>query len=206
MQSYLTIKNQCAYETVIKRSKFIGCSFIVYDEQSAAQKLKEVKSEYGGATHYCYAYILSPDSSQSKYSDDGEPAKTAGYPILQAINSYSLYNTMVVVVRYFGGVKLGTGGLSRAYFDCASGALKLSGIKKYIYSVLFEAVCNYSNADNISRHIEKYGLITERQFDNEVKISAACPVEHYQNLLDGIMQISGGNVEIKIIDKKFYAY
>lgn len=108
MTDYLTIKNESVFETVIKRSRFIACSFIVADESEAAKKLKQIRAQYPSASHYCYAYVLQNDNT--KQSDDKEPNKTAGFPILEAIKNSGLYYTMVAVIRYFGGIKLGTAG------------------------------------------------------------------------------------------------
>lgn len=205
IESYLTVKQEGVCENVVSRSKFIGRSYIVSDENDAAEKLKKLKTEYPQATHYCYAYVLSPQSSVTKHSDDGEPVKTAGFPILEAVKSRSLYYTMAAVVRYFGGVKLGTGGLSRAYSDTALKVLDLSGIKKYVYCTLFEAQFDYAYLSAVSAAVENGGTVLERLFDSKVKISAAYPQGEFDKILGEIMDITAGSAALSEKGKRYIA-
>lgn len=107
-----SIINKEVFEITIKNSKFIGIIQHIECRNDIKNILSEIKNEYKNATHYCYAFTLVNDKG---FSDDGEPNKTAGLPILQLIESEDLANVIVVVVRYFGGIKLGPGGLIRAY-------------------------------------------------------------------------------------------
>ena len=106
-----------------KGSKFIAYAYPVYSEQEVKEKLEEVRKLEYAARHHCYAYTLHPDKSAWRANDDGEPANTAGKPILGQIQSNDLSNVLIVVVRYFGGVKLGVGGLITAYRAAAADAL-----------------------------------------------------------------------------------
>src|SRR5699024_3018119 len=99
-------------EITIKNSKFIGVIIPIESKEDIKERLSELKTEYKNATHYCYAFKLINDKG---FSDDGEPNKTAGIPILNVIEGENLINVLVVVIRYFGGIKLGPGGLIRAY-------------------------------------------------------------------------------------------
>ena len=116
-----SIKENSNYQIEIKNSKFIGCLFKINCKEEVTQLLETVKNTYKDATHYCYAYIL--EDSQ-KASDDGEPGGTAGMPILNVLQSNNLINVLAVVIRYFGGIKLGAGGLLRAYSEAANEATK----------------------------------------------------------------------------------
>ncbi len=107
-----SIINKEVFEITIRNSKFIGIIEPIEGRNDIKNILSEIKNEYKNATHYCYAFTLVNDKG---FSDDGEPNKTAGLPILQLIESEDLVNVIVVVVRYFGGIKLGPGGLIRAY-------------------------------------------------------------------------------------------
>jgi uncharacterized YigZ family protein len=205
IESYLTVKRESVYESVVSRSKFIGRSFYISDENDAAEKLKKLKSEYPQAAHYCYAYVLSPQSSVTKHSDDGEPVKTAGFPILEAVKSRGLYYTMAAVVRYFGGVKLGTGGLSRAYSDTALKVLDLSGVKKYVYCAVFEAQFDYAFLGAVGAAVENGGTVLERLFDSKVKITAAYPQGDYDKLKGEIMDITGGSAAVSEMGKRYIA-
>jgi uncharacterized YigZ family protein len=105
-------------------SKFIGIALPVADETEAKKKLGEVRNVYHDARHHCFAYVIGPDKSTVRYNDDGEPSGTAGRPILGQIRSKDLTNVLVVVVRYFGGTKLGVRGLIDAYKSSASEAIR----------------------------------------------------------------------------------
>lgn len=109
------------YEVTIKHSKFIGVIIPIESLNDIKDNLNKLKEEYKNATHYCYAFKLIDDKG---CSDDGEPNKTAGYPILNVLKKKNLVNVMVAVVRYFGGIKLGAGGLVRAYTNACSELLK----------------------------------------------------------------------------------
>ena len=107
-----TIRTQTEYEIVINKSRFIGILCPVSDVEEVSLYLEEAKELYPGATHYCYAYIID---AFKKASDDGEPSKTAGMPMLNVLEKNGLDHVLAIVIRYFGGVKLGAGGLVRAY-------------------------------------------------------------------------------------------
>lgn len=112
-----TIKNEITNEIIINKSRFITIITPVNDLDKIKDKLKNIKKTYKDATHYCYAYIIN---NQQKCSDDKEPSGTAGMPILNVLKNNDLTNILCVVVRYFGGIKLGAGGLTRAYSSSAS--------------------------------------------------------------------------------------
>src|SRR5262245_12954892 len=114
-------------------SKFFAFSFPVKNEDEVKSRLRELRELYPDATHHCYAFVLNPDQSAQRANDDGEPSNSAGKPILRIIISAGLTNTLVVVVRYFGGTQLGIPGLIQAYGDSAKLALEASERKeKYV--------------------------------------------------------------------------
>lgn len=110
-------------EIEINKSKFISYKFELNSLQQTKEILQELKVQHKKATHICWAYVYSKEVVSEKCSDDGEPSGTAGHPILNIIKKKNLTNTMVVVVRYFGGIKLGAGGLTRAYTKATAGVL-----------------------------------------------------------------------------------
>lgn len=110
-------------ELIEKKSKFLGYVFDVTSASEVEEHIKMLKKEHKKSTHICYAYSISSDVVLAKAVDDGEPSGTAGRPILNVIEKKNLKNVLVCVVRYFGGIKLGAGGLVRAYTKCASEAL-----------------------------------------------------------------------------------
>ena len=128
MEKFKTIleKNTTA-EIIEKKSRFIANLFYVETPQEAEDKIKQVKKKYYDAKHTCFAYItLNGNEIQKKCSDDGEPSGTAGAPMLEILEKQSIYNVVVIVTRYFGGILLGTGGLVRAYSDSLKEAIKKS--------------------------------------------------------------------------------
>ena len=134
-----TIRTQTEYEIVINKSRFIGILVPISDVEEVALYLEEARELYPNATHYCYAYIID---QYKKASDDGEPAKTAGMPILNVLEKNNLDHTLAIVVRYFGGVKLGAGGLVRAYSQSVVETLNqaqiVTKVSEPYYSILFD--------------------------------------------------------------------
>lgn len=128
MSEYKTLSDKAMFEETEKRSKFISYAFPVESEEEVRQNLKDIKAKYWDARHWVYAYRLAENNTE-KYSDDGEPSGTAGLTVMNAIKSFDLKNVLIVVVRYFGGVLLGSAGLRKMYGSGATNALKNSKIK-----------------------------------------------------------------------------
>jgi uncharacterized YigZ family protein len=126
--TYRTLKQPSTGEFRERGSKFLAFAYPVEDERSFRQALEEIKGRYADASHHCYAYIFSPGNPVSKSNDAGEPANTAGKPILRQILSKELMNTGIIVVRYFGGKLLGVPGLINAYGNAALSAIENAGI------------------------------------------------------------------------------
>lgn len=126
--SFLTIESPASGIYKSKGSKFLAFAVPVYSEQEIKQQLDEFRKQYFDARHVCYAWMLGEDREHFRANDDGEPSGTAGRPILGQINSKQLTNILIVVVRYFGGILLGTGGLIVAYKEAAADALNNANI------------------------------------------------------------------------------
>lgn len=159
-----SIKNNDRYEEIIKYSKFISLIFRVYSKEEVTTTLNKIKKEYPNATHYCYGYVIDNDI---KSSDDGEPSKTAGLPILNQILSNHLNYTLIIVIRYFGGVKLGTGPLTRAYAKVARNVINKNNIvtleKGYNININF----NYNDIKDVE-YILGNSKIINKTFDNDI--------------------------------------
>jgi uncharacterized YigZ family protein len=137
LDTYFTIAVPSEGEYKEKGSKFIAFTYFVSDESSIKEKLEQLKKEHFKATHHCYAYRLGIDGKNYRANDDGEPSGTAGRPILGQIDSFGLTNVLIIVVRYYGGTKLGTSGLINAYREAAKNALEKSQkIEKIIESII----------------------------------------------------------------------
>lgn len=130
IDSYITVSVNAREEMIINKSRFIGYAAPCADEQEALAMLQRVREEHKSATHHCYAYIIGENSGIMRYSDDGEPGGTAGMPIMDVMRNQYVVNCCIVVVRYFGGVLLGTGGLVRAYTRSAQAALEAAGVAR----------------------------------------------------------------------------
>ena len=154
-----------------KGSKFIAYSFPVHSEENVKEKLEEVKKLEHSARHHCYAYILNPDKSAQRANDDGEPSSTAGKPILGQILSNDLTNILIVVVRYFGGVKLGVPGLIRSYKTAALDAISNSEIITKIIKEQFAVSFKYPQMNEVMRLVKEYNLeVVNTDFQIECKL------------------------------------
>lgn len=155
-----------------KGSKFIAYAFHVKDEDEVKSRIAEIKKKEYAARHHCYAYILNPDKSAQRDSDDGEPSNTAGKPILGQILSNNLTNTLIIVVRYFGGVKLGVGGLINAYRNAAAAALENIVIEQHFVKEVFSVYFQYPEMNNVMRIVKDLNLnVIEQNFELECQLT-----------------------------------
>ena len=155
-----------------KGSKFIAYTFHIKDEDDVRARMAEVRKKEYAARHHCYAYVLNPDKSIQRDSDDGEPSNTAGKPILGQLLSKDLTNTLIIVVRYFGGVKLGVGGLINAYRSAAKGALKNITIEKRYVKEVFVVNFQYPEMNNVMRLVKDLKLdVIRNKFEIECELT-----------------------------------
>ena len=141
-----------------KGSKFISYLFTVYSEAAVKEKLKEIRKKEHSARHHCYAYIINPDKSLQRANDDGEPSSTAGKPILGQILSNDLTNILIIVVRYFGGVKLGVPGLIRSYKTAASETIINATIITKTIKEYYEVSFKYPQMNDVMRLVKEFDL------------------------------------------------
>ena len=178
-----TINKDFSYTEIIKKSKFLTFLHPITTQEQAKTLLEKYKKEYSDATHICYAYIL--DENTFKYYDDGEPTSSAGIPIYQALKNNNVIYTLAVVIRYFGGTKLGVGGLTRAY---SSGVLTLVTSENLVdYKKLNEYLIEmpYSLYDNFMYHINNKGIaLNDKQFLDTIFISLNLDEETLNELKD----------------------
>lgn len=159
----LSIKNNDKYELIVKSSKFISLLYKVNNIDEVNNIFENIKKEYPNATHYCYGYIID---NIVKSSDDGEPSKTAGNPILNQIEANNLNYTLIVVVRYFGGIKLGTGLLTRTYAKVAREVIKKNNIISLEEGYDIDIVFNYDNIKEIDYILNDSNVISKSFNDN----------------------------------------
>lgn len=173
-----TISNDVMKETVINKSRFIAHLYKVNNIDEVREKLDYINNKYSDATHNCYAYSVS---SYKKASDDGEPSGTAGLPILNVIESNDLTNVLFIVTRYFGGIKLGAGGLVRAYTNSITNALNEVNIKALERKIIFEITFKYDDVKTID-FILKDEEIIEKDFDLNIKYKVISNYESYNEI------------------------
>ncbi len=168
-----------------KGSKFIAYSYPIYSEQEAKERLEEVKKIEYSASHHCYAYILHADKSAWRVNDDGEPSSTAGKPILGQIQSNDLTNILIVVVRYFGGVKLGIPGLIRSYKTAAAFAISDTEILTKTIKKHYEVSFKYPQMNDVMRLVKEFDLeVINTDFMIDCKLIFAAPKSKATNVVD----------------------
>lgn len=157
-----------------KGSKFIGYAFYVENEDNVKTILSEIKKKHHAARHHCYAYKIGIEDIKTRFNDDGEPSHSAGEPILGQITAKDLSNILIVVVRYFGGVKLGVGGLIRAYKTAAKDILDKCKIETKTIDKKISVIFEYKDINIIMRFIKDNKLnIIEKKIENSCKIIIA---------------------------------
>ena len=168
-----------------KNSKFFGYAFPVTSEEDVKENLERLRKEHFSARHWCYAYQIGTEKIQYRANDDGEPNNSAGMPIYGQIQSFEVTNILVVVVRYFGGVKLGVGGLISAYKIAAQMALENSEIVERTIDKHFIISFGYAHMNKVMRIIKEKNLqIVSQKMEMDCEIEIATRKKNVQNLLD----------------------
>lgn len=196
---YSTIKSLVRLKTKVEGSAFIATATCVNSEEDAKEWILKISSEFFDATHNCFAWRIKKAQDESlKFSDAGEPRGTAGKPILSAIQSENLYNVLVVVTRYFGGVKLGTGGLSRAYRQSAQSVLqKAEKVKKWVTS---EITLSYplTMTGKVSQIFSKYDIrVKDRGFEKDATAMIVVRSSLLEKVKKALMEATCGQVKFK---------
>ena len=168
-----------------KNSKFYGYAFPVTSEEEIKNHLDSLRKQHHGAVHFCYAFQLGTDKIQYRANDDGEPSNSAGMPIYGQIQSFGITNVLVVVVRFFGGVKLGVGGLISAYRTAAQMALEESQIIEKTIDISFEISFDYKNMNKVMRVIKEKNLeIVSQEMNESCKIVIATRKKNAEMIFD----------------------
>lgn len=183
-------------EIVINKSRFIGIMIPISTDQEVKEILKELNKEFPKATHYCYAYRVL---GKEKSSDDGEPAGTAGRPMLEFLINNNLENILVVSIRYFGGIKLGAGGLLRAYVDSCRSVYNVAKVFKVEKHQVYELVVDYKYYDALRNYLlHEEGTIQETSYLEEITINYLTSSLSKEDLLE----ITNGNIKINSLGEK----
>lgn len=203
MSGYTTVARASRAEITEKRSRFIATVVPVKTEEEATKKLNEIKKEYADARHNVYAYNIR-ENNAARYSDDGEPAQTAGLPVMDLIKKTGMTDVLVVVTRYFGGILLGTGGLVHAYTKAAKEGLIAAGPVNMMLSKEVFIKCDYTLLGKIQSHILAKGFKSgEPEYSDAVLISVFVPEEEAEKFASEMIDLSNGRAEIKFGEIKF---
>ena len=196
---YYTIKTPARGEIKIKGSRFLAECVQVTSVEIARGMLEQIRRREHAATHHCFAYRIGATGERAfKYSDDGEPSGTAGRPIYDVILGRDLTNILVVVTRYFGGTKLGTGGLARAYAEAAGLAVEKSGQVKNFLTETLQVQIPFPLYDRLMKLVQKSGADqTGAEYSDQVALSLQVRRSRVDRLVADITELSGGKAVIK---------
>lgn len=204
LTTYLTVNPDGSDEQLIQKSRFIGHVARTETEEEALNFIAKIKSEHAAATHNCSAYMIGEHDLIQKANDDGEPSGTAGVPILEVLKKQQLKDTTIVVTRYFGGIKLGAGGLIRAYSSTASLAVKTTGVVKrqlmqgYTISVAYTLLGKLENEIRQSDY-----QLEDIQYLDNVTFTIYSEVDDIEQFKNWIVDLTNDQASIKEIATKY---
>jgi uncharacterized YigZ family protein len=198
-----TIKDFREFSFKEKASEFIAIVYPVDNNETASNQLNEIRKKYFDASHHCYAYKLK--SGEEKYSDDGEPKATAGLRILNAIEHFDLSDVLLVVVRYFGGTKLGVGPLGKAYYNASIEVLNTTEIltKTLFQHILIEV--DFSFVSHVHRVINHYSaIIADSEYSNIAKFYCFITPNDFELINIELSNLTNGQILIKLLPNQKY--
>jgi uncharacterized YigZ family protein len=188
-------------EYTIKKSRFIATVQEITNEEMAQHVLEETKKRFWDARHHCYAWQIGPAGQLQKSNDDGEPAGTAGRPILEVLRKTGITNTIIIVTRYFGGIKLGASGLIRAYSHTAALGLEAAQIADYIPHRAALLTFDYTFMNMLERRLAADQIIiTDREFSNAVTFHLHIPQENIENFRTAVTNLTNGTAVLELKD------
>lgn len=193
---YYTIEHEGQGRLTEKMSRFLAFAFHVTTAEEARATVKRMANEWHDARHVCWAYMLGPSRTEYLSNDNGEPSGTAGRPILGQINSAGLTDVLVVVVRYFGGIKLGTPGLIAAYREAARLALEDSGRKEVVEEGQLTLTCRYEAVNGVMKIVKELGLaIVEQEMGMDCRYVLSMPLSMVTGVRGRLEKLQGVRME-----------
>lgn len=203
-EKYCSISGHSQSHNKIEGSKFIADIFPIASEEEAEGYLQKIRGTYFDATHHCFAFAFGPERKNFRYSDDGEPSGTAGVKIFSALQSKNLSDVLIIVTRYFGGTKLGVGGLGRAYFESAKKVIDASTIvEKYLFQEILISFA-FSDTNAVMNIIQKMKIkILQTTYDDDkTHLSAAVLPSAMDHCTVSLTNATNGRIEISLGQKK----
>ena len=189
-------------EIVEKKSRFIGQVFPVTKEEEALKLIEQTRKKYWDARHNCYAYILGEYGEITRCTDDGEPAGTAGRPILEVLQGEGIHDVLLIVTRYFGGTLLGTGGLVRAYSQAAKAGLSASQVLEKVRGHQLTIHTDYNGIGKLQYITAQSGIpVMDTQYGEAVTMVLAVPIEDSDKLVKQITEATAGQAQIEGLEE-----
>ena len=205
MKEYLSVVGETVSEKTIEKSRFLTYVSHAVGEEEAKAYLTKVRSLHPLATHVCYGYIADNIGTLQRFSDDGEPQGTAGMPILNVLKSQGLYECVVAVVRYFGGIKLGAGGLTRAYAGCAAEGVASAEKRKYTMCAEVSLGVDYADVNAALRFLEKEEVLS-RDFGEKAVFVVAVEEERLAQFCAAVLDCFNGKADISEGKRYYYPF
>ena len=203
MDSYIVPFAEAEAEMIEKRSRFIGHIWRVESEEEARAFIEQTKKKHYDARHNCWCYIIR-EGNVLRYSDDGEPQGTAGQPMLNVFQREEVTNVCCVVTRYFGGILLGAGGLTRAYGGTAKLALDAAGISHMRLWATLAVPCSYPLYERMRLLVESCGgIITDSDFGADIVLTVTLPAEDVEGFQAKVTEFSAGQIEVLLVEEQF---
>lgn len=200
-----SIKEEVITTQIINKSKFINHLINTSSVEDVPFNLKRLRKLYSDANHHCFAYIVGNNQDIQKFNDDGEPSKTAGLPMLEVMKKHDLTNVLSVTIRYFGGVKLGAGGLTRAYTkSCAESITKCTFTELTSYTDLFIKI-SFDQIGHVEKYIRDNYILINTTYDNFVNYEVTVSSSSLSTLKDSITEYTKGSANFTII-KDYQVY
>lgn len=198
--SYYTIQQRERTSIKVRGSEFIATAIPVSSKDQALKELESLRSEFWDATHNCFAYRIGKGGLEFRTSDDGEPSGSAGKPILFVLHKYDVSDILMVITRYYGGTKLGVGGLARAYSDSSSAVLELC-VKIPVYSTKdIKVLCMYEDVDTVRRIIDAYAINSDSEYRDAVEFIARIPESQCEMFMTEIISATSGRAGAMILN------
>ena len=207
LKPYKTLLTRASDEFIINKSRFIGYGAPAASEEEALGFLADVRSAHKDASHHCYAYIIGANMGVMRYSDDGEPGGTAGMPIIEVMKARQVTNACVVVVRYFGGVLLGAGGLTRAYSQGAATAINAAGVGEVSPTRRYLMEVPYPMLGRVEYLLKSLPVIVEdKQFSDAIVMTLIVRARDDEALLSAVTSGTDGRIEPIFMEEMYKAW
>lgn len=206
-ESYITIKENGVHEIEIKKSRFITKLARINSEEEAKEIIQATKKEHWKATHNCTAYVLGHHHEIQRSSDDGEPSGTAGVPMLEVLKKREVINTLAIVTRYFGGIKLGAGGLIRAYSGAVAESLNAIGLVKGTLQQELFITIDYPNHNVLEHFLRQENIsVAETNFTDKVMVTVMIKEKLLETFEKQLTNLLSGQLQVALGEKKYFEH